>query len=114
MSGQSAFPYLQCADCGHREPLDHPPETCSHCGGGWLDVVYDYERLAREWPEGLRDRPWDMWRYQELLPLLDATHRVTGTDLELAFTLPKGSYATLVLREITKNEEPFQLMAMPG
>lgn len=29
---------------------------------------------------------------------------------ELAFTLPKGSYATLVLREITKNDDPLELV----
>ncbi|MGD8966557.1 MAG: pyridoxal-phosphate dependent enzyme [Anaerolineae bacterium] len=91
MSDQPAFPHLQCVDCGYREPLDHPPETCFRCGGGWLDVIYDYERLAREWPQALRDRPWDMWRYQELLPLLDAAHRVTmgegGTPLLRAVNL---------------------------
>ncbi len=85
MKDRPAFPYLECADCGYRDELRHPPERCPNCGGGWLDVVYDYERIARTWPEALRDRSWDMWRYSELLPLLDATHRVTmgegGTPL---------------------------------
>jgi len=91
MSTRPAFPYLECIDCRYREPLDHPPERCPHCGGGWLDVVYDYERLAKEWPAPLRDRPWDMWRYHELLPLLDSTNRVTmgegGTPLLHAVNL---------------------------
>lgn len=86
-----AFPYLECIDCGYRERLDHPPERCPHCGGGWLDIVYDYERLAEEWPAALRDRPWDMWRYHELLPLLDSANRVTmgegGTPLLHAVNL---------------------------
>jgi threonine synthase len=80
-----AFPYLECADCGYRDELRHPPERCPNCGGGWLDVVYDYERIAETWPDALRDRAWDMWRYSELLPLLDPAHRVTmgegGTPL---------------------------------
>jgi tRNA pseudouridine13 synthase len=38
------------------------------------------------------------------VPLTDASARAQGEDLVLAFTLPKGSYATSVLREIMKNE----------
>ena len=91
MCAHQGFPYLQCIDCGYREPLVHPPEECPRCGGGWLDVVYDYERLAGEWPRALRGRPWDMWRYRELLPLLDSAHRVTmgegGTPLLRAVNL---------------------------
>jgi len=91
MSTRPAFPYLECTDCGYREPLDHPPEKCPRCGGGWLDVVYDYEHLAEAWPAALRDRPWDMWRYHELLPLLDTANRVTmgegGTPLLHAVNL---------------------------
>jgi threonine synthase len=37
------------------------------------------------WPAALRERTFDMWRYQEMLPLRDDTHRVTmgegGTPL---------------------------------
>jgi len=47
-------------------------------------------------------------------PITDASLTLEGTDAYLTFTLPKGSYATLVLRELTKNEEPFKLMAEPG
>jgi len=91
MSTRPAFPYLECIDCGYRERLDHPPERCPRCGGGWLDVVYDYERLTGEWPAALRDRPWDMWRYHELLPLRKTANRVTmgegGTPLLHAINL---------------------------
>jgi len=91
VSDRPSFPYLECVDCGYRESLRHPPETCPRCGGGWLDVIYDYERTAQSWPAALRDRSWDMWRYHELLPLLDAEHRVTmgegGTPLLRAVNL---------------------------
>ncbi len=50
------------------------------------------------------------YRFQILDPSMD----LTGEDALLNFTLPKGSYATLVLRELTKNEEPYHLMEMPG
>ncbi len=91
MNNRPAFPYLECIDCGYQDRLEHPPEKCPHCGGGWLDVVYDYERVAQAWPDVLRERPWDMWRYHELLPLLDSAHRVTmgegGTPLLRAVNL---------------------------
>ena len=47
-------------------------------------------------------------------PVQDPTLEFSGDDALLTFRLPKGSYATLVLRELTKNEEPFHLMEMPG
>ena len=38
------------------------------------------------------------------VPLAGASARQEGTDLFLSFSLPKGSYATSVLREIMKTE----------
>lgn len=38
------------------------------------------------------------------VPLAGASARRDGNDLIVAFSLPKGSYATSVLREITKND----------
>jgi threonine synthase len=77
MSQISSFPLLECADCGYQEPLTHPPEQCPSCGGGWLDVIYDYDQLKKVWPDALRNRAQDMWRYRELLPLKDQDNRVT-------------------------------------
>ncbi len=78
-------PRLKCARCGVEEPFERGLEQCPRCGGDWLDVVYNYERIARTWPELLRERPFTMWRYRELLPLQDDEHRITmgegGTPL---------------------------------
>ncbi len=85
------FPKLRCAACGYAEPFQRPLLQCPRCGGDWLDVVYDYEAIARQWPEALRGRPFDMWRYRELLPLRDDGHRITmgegGTPLLRAVNL---------------------------
>ncbi|MBN1955743.1 MAG: pyridoxal-phosphate dependent enzyme [Anaerolineae bacterium] len=81
----AASPYLQCADCGHQEPLARPPLQCPHCQGDWWDVAYDYEAVAQAWPQALEGRPFDMWRYGELLPLHSYANRATmgegGTPL---------------------------------
>jgi len=77
--------WLECAECGYRTPYVRPMTACEHCGGQWLDARYDYDAVREKWPDALRERPFDMWRYQELLPLRKSAHRVTmgegGTPL---------------------------------
>ncbi len=61
---------LICRDCGYRTPLLDTAFKCPACGEG-LDVDYDYER-AREAiaARGLEGRPWNVWRFEELLPIV--------------------------------------------
>jgi len=77
--------WLECAACGHRTPYIRPLQACERCGGKWIDARYDYGDVREQWPAILRERPFDMWRYRELLPLRDDAHRVTlgegGTPL---------------------------------
>ena len=77
--------WLECADCGHRTLFTRPLKACEKCGGQWLDARYDYDRVREQWPAVLRERPFDMWRYRELLPLRDDANKVTmgegGTPL---------------------------------
>jgi threonine synthase len=62
---------LICRDCGYRTPLLDKAFKCPACGEG-LDVDYDYdlakERIAER---GLPERPWNIWRFEELLPILN-------------------------------------------
>lgn len=77
--------WLECADCGRRELFVRPLRACAKCGGQWLDARYDYDHAREQWPAVLRERPFDMWRYRELLPLRDDANKVTmgegGTPL---------------------------------
>jgi threonine synthase len=77
--------WLECAACGTRVPYVRPMASCEHCGGQWLDARYDYDAVREKWPGALRERPFGMWRYQELLSLQKSVHRVTmgegGTPL---------------------------------
>jgi len=63
---------LVCRDCGRRLPLLDTTSKCLGCGNG-LDIDYDYElakaRLA-EYPTA--ERPINIWRFEELLPIVDA------------------------------------------
>ena len=61
--------HLECTACGATHPADRLITTCPVCGKV-LYARYDLEAAARTMtPETLRDRPWDMWRYAEILPV---------------------------------------------
>ena len=60
---------VECIDCGIATPY-HPLEvSCPQCGGLWREARYDLNSLRGAYPSGLRGRPFDLWRYLELLPL---------------------------------------------
>src|SRR5262249_33482797 len=64
---------LVCRDCGYRTELSERAFKCPACGEG-LDIDYDYERATKAIAErGLEGRPWNIWRFEELLPIPDAS-----------------------------------------
>jgi len=66
---------LVCRDCGYRTPLLDRAFKCPACGEG-LDIDYDYERAKEVIAEhGFADRPWNVWRLEELLPITSADAR---------------------------------------
>jgi len=86
--GQDRFVHqvwLECSACKHRTLFTQPLKACEQCGKEWLDARYDTDAVRELWPGVLRERPFDMWRYRELLPLLDDANKVTmgegGTPL---------------------------------
>ncbi len=60
-----------CLDCGHQAPFLPGSPACPNCGSLWREAVYDYENLAFSLPILLPERPFDLWRYRELLPIRD-------------------------------------------
>ncbi|MDW7992399.1 MAG: hypothetical protein RMK65_09790, partial [Anaerolineae bacterium] len=79
------YPRIQCVRCGYQERFYRGLEQCPRCGGDWLDVIYDYGRVAQVWREELPRRANTMWRYRELLPLRNDANRISlgegGTPL---------------------------------
>lgn len=69
---------VRCLDCGHQSNYDAHNPHCPGCGGLWREAVYDYAQISQSLPLVLPGRPFDMWRYRELLPV-----RVTSPDLSL-------------------------------
>ncbi|HSA99652.1 MAG TPA: pyridoxal-phosphate dependent enzyme [Anaerolineales bacterium] len=89
--------YLECNLCGNQQPYEpFVPAICKKCDSQWLEARYDYEAFKREILRGLPNRPSNMWRYQDVLPL-NATsssdlYPAGGTPLWLSqrFTPPLG------------------------
>jgi threonine synthase len=75
--------FLRCRECG-KKYSNAPLSYCEECFSP-LEVSYDYEALSRTAKrEALVHRPFNMWRYAELLPLPEAfkpSHSIGGTPL---------------------------------
>src|SRR5688572_22154440 len=64
--------HLECNLCGHQQPYEpFVPAVCKNCESQWLEARYDYDAFKREVLRGLPNRPSNMWRYQDVLPLND-------------------------------------------
>ncbi|HET9587809.1 MAG TPA: pyridoxal-phosphate dependent enzyme [Anaerolineales bacterium] len=42
---------------------------CPQCNSQWREAEYDMEEVARTFPARIKERPFDLWRYHELLPI---------------------------------------------
>jgi threonine synthase len=78
-------PILECPRCGERATFVRAPNVCPKCQYDYLDVKYDLDVIKREMPVQWRQRPLNMWRYRELLPLRNPANIITmgegGTPL---------------------------------
>ena len=60
-----------CQDCGEKSPFLPGSPACPKCGSFSREAIYDYANLAYTLPIVLQGRPFDIWRYRELLPIRD-------------------------------------------
>ncbi|MEN8240491.1 MAG: pyridoxal-phosphate dependent enzyme [Chloroflexota bacterium] len=60
---------VECIDCGHQAPFTVSTVSCPKCGGDWRETKYDYEKLKETFLNQIKHRPFDLWRYRELLPV---------------------------------------------
>ncbi len=68
---------IKCAACRQTFPFQSGVGQCPHCGGEWLDPIYDLSATRQIWITDLPHRPQTMWRYWELLPLLEKPNIVS-------------------------------------
>jgi threonine synthase len=63
--------YIECIDCGEKTDYSPAARVCPRCQSEWRQAQYDFDTLGRRLPEILAGRPFDLWRYHELLPIFD-------------------------------------------
>jgi threonine synthase len=64
------MPFLiRCLDCGHETPYHPLTINCPNCKSQWREATYDYDEAAQTFREKLASRPFDLWRYREVLPV---------------------------------------------
>ncbi len=82
---------IECLDCGHTAPYFPSSVACPRCESQWREARYDYETLRQTLPLQLSGRPFDIWRYRELLPVRSPNPELTlgegGTPLIRAANL---------------------------
>lgn len=62
--------HLECNLCGHQQPYaPFQPAICQKCESQWVEARYDYESFKREILRGIPNRPNNLWRFQDVLPL---------------------------------------------
>ena len=77
MTTESFLKVLICTSCGRAHDADIAQGLCTACGMV-LFARYDLDTLRETMPRPtLQGRPWDLWRYHELLPVRHASHRVS-------------------------------------
>jgi threonine synthase len=59
----------ECIDCGHQTPYKITTSNCPKCNGEWRETRYDIDNLRQTFPLQLSSRPFNLWRYAELLPV---------------------------------------------
>ena len=60
---------IRCLDCGHAAPFMPSSMHCPQCNSQWREAEYDMTQVASTFPSEIKNRPFDLWRYQELLPI---------------------------------------------
>jgi threonine synthase len=62
--------FLKCIHCGNEQSyIPLAPTICEKCGSAWVEAHYDYVTFKRELLRGLPGRGFNLWRYQEVLPI---------------------------------------------
>ncbi|MEM1569130.1 MAG: threonine synthase [Candidatus Bathyarchaeia archaeon] len=70
---------IHCIECGSSIGIMDKAYACPKCGG-LLDVEYDYDTLTEIAPKAWSNRPIGVWRYGELLPILNKSLRVSMNE----------------------------------
>jgi threonine synthase len=82
---------VACLDCAYEAPYSPSGVSCPRCNSAWREARYDLNTLAPGLIDQFHSRPFNLWRYQELLPVrspkIDFSLGEGGTPLIRAINL---------------------------
>lgn len=97
---------LECTYCHKRIVFDKSISGCPHCGETILEARYDLDRIdVQRWMEDLRERPRDLWRYHEVLPVYDLDNVVSLGEGGTPLVKSKALAASLGLKNLYLKDE---------
>jgi threonine synthase len=73
--------YIECLDCSHKAPFIPTANCCPRCESQWREARYDYSGIGAHLIEKLKNRPFDLWRYRELLPISYTSRNLTNINM---------------------------------
>ena len=69
LTTMSPVSYVECLDCGYQAPYIATETVCPKCACPWRYARYEYDLIAPRLVTTLPNRPFNLWRYRELLPI---------------------------------------------
>ncbi len=82
---------VECLDCQYQAPYSPTATACPRCKSDWREARYDLSSLSNSLLPDLERRPFNLWRYRELLPIRTRKPELTlgegGTPLIRAVNL---------------------------
>ena len=82
---------VECLDCQLQTPYSPTATACPRCKSAWREARYDLPAISESLLKNLEKRPFNLWRYGELLPIRTRKPELTlgegGTPLVRAVNL---------------------------
>ena len=89
---------VECLDCGQRDPYSPIVSTCSKCGSGWREARYDYQTVRKTILDDIRNRPFDIWRFYELLPDVRSALQTARERIQSQYQQEANAYEDALAR----------------
>lgn len=97
---------LECSHCHSMTPLSTFEGACPDCGETLVEARYDHKNFNVDaWLKDLKNRPANLWRYHEVLPIYDTNNIVSLSEGGTPLIKSRRLAATLGLKHLYLKDE---------
>ncbi len=97
---------LECSYCHAMTPLHTFEGACPQCGETLVEARYDHQDFdVAAWLKDLKNRPANLWRYHEVLPIYDTDNIVSLNEGGTPLIKSRRLAATLGLKHLYLKDE---------